>query len=112
MARAVRLLDLIVSRPSITDFTKVEKDIRKWAHHQRTLAKEAHGFVLQSLGNEARYDETLQRVRTSLVNIVGMASASGPFPKDVGHAQADYVGSGRRNGVREARLTRRPVRCR
>lgn len=56
------------------------------------LPKQAHDVVLQNVGNEVKYEETMERVRTFVAHMVVMTSGSGPISMDVGHAHAENCG--------------------
>lgn len=113
MARAVRLVGLVVSPPEISYLAKVVIEIRKWEIHQSASAKDirkifpdtvkvgillemlpqqAHDFVLQTLGNEVEYEETAERVRAFVARKLAIASGSGLATMDMGHAQAESCG--------------------
>lgn len=113
MARAVRLVGLVASLPKMSNMTTVEAEIRGREDHQKTLAREvwetflgtvkvgvlfetlpkqAHDVVLQVIGNDAEYEEIVERVRMFVVNNVDMMSGSERDPVDVGQAHAENYG--------------------
>lgn len=47
------------------------------------LPKQAHDFVLQTLGDEVKDKEVVERARTCVANKVAMAAGSGLAPMDV-----------------------------
>lgn len=102
MARAVRLVGLIASSPGITDLTKGETDIRRWEDHQRMLAKRfresfsdtvrvgillqmlpEHEFVLQTLRDEVKYYETVERMRAFVAHRVAKAEYAWEWQEDL-----------------------------
>lgn len=90
--------------PKIPELSKEEAEVRKWEDHLKTLAQfrrpcrtllrclapdaadAVHDFARQTLGNEAKYEETAELVRAFVAHKVAAAS-SGAVPMDVCHAE-------------------------